>query len=224
MTAPKIFISYAHEDESSARRLYEDLKRAGAEPWLDKENLLPGQGWKMAIESAIEKSDYFIALLSSESINKRGYVQKELRHALDVLSMIPPDKIYVIPVRINACVPTHTQLRELAWVDLFPIWEKGIKKIQLALEIQEAFPLPPRSSKPLLPIHSSSKVRVQFDFSPESMGKLDELVQTTKASTRSEVIRRALTLFTYLLEANQKGDKAYLKKQGGDLLEILLFQ
>lgn len=224
MAAPNIFISYAHEDEAPARRLYEDLKRAGAKPWLDKENLLPGQEWKMAIESAIEQSDYFIALLSSRSVNKRGYVQKELRQALDVLSMIPPGTIYVIPVRIDACEPTHLRLRDLNWVDLFPSWETAINKIKLALEIQRAFPLPPRSSKTSSSALSSSKVRVQFDFSSESVGKLEELVQTTNSGTKAEVIRRALTLYTYLLEANSRGDKALLKTRGGDLQEILLLQ
>lgn len=224
MATPQIFISYAREDEAKARMLYHDLRRIGAMPWLDKENLLPGEEWKMAIAAAIEKSDYFIALLSSESVNKKGYVQKELRLALDVLEMIPPGKIYVIPARINECKPSHLKLRELNWVDLFPSWELGIKNIQLALEIEEAFPAHSSTSKHISPIDSSPKVRVQFDFSTESFGKLDELVQTTNSGTRSEVIRRALTLYTYLIEAADKGDKALLKKQSGELLEILLLQ
>jgi hypothetical protein len=234
MAAPKIFISYAREDEASARRLYEELKRAGAQPWLDKENLLPGQEWEATIEMEIEKCDYFIALFSSASISKRGYVQKELRRALDVLDTIPPNQVFVIPVRINACEPLHLKLRKLSWVDLFPSWETGVKRIQLALEIEKTFPAPTptpknilspsRTSKSIPSVQPSSKIRIQFDFSAESMSKLDELVQHTNSGTRAEVIRQALTLYTYLLEAENRGDKALLKKQSGDLLEILLLR
>ncbi len=38
----KVFISYAKEDYETAKRLYDDLKEAGAEPWLDDEDLLSG--------------------------------------------------------------------------------------------------------------------------------------------------------------------------------------
>jgi hypothetical protein len=34
-----VFISYAREDLAAARRLYEDLMRAGFNPWLDKKKL-----------------------------------------------------------------------------------------------------------------------------------------------------------------------------------------
>jgi hypothetical protein len=50
---PKVFISYAREDVGPARRLFNSLTEAGAEPWLDVENLLPGQHWELEIEKAI---------------------------------------------------------------------------------------------------------------------------------------------------------------------------
>ncbi|QTA82990.1 Sulfatase-modifying factor enzyme domain-containing protein [Desulfonema limicola] len=61
----KIFISYTREDYDIAKRLYDDLKKAGIDPWMDKVNLLPGQNWKIHITKAIKESKYFIALLSS---------------------------------------------------------------------------------------------------------------------------------------------------------------
>jgi len=78
-TLDRIFISYAREDSEAAFRLYEDLKRAGLRPWLDKEDLLPGQTWDLEIRRAVKKSKYFIALFSSTSVQKRGYVHKEYR-------------------------------------------------------------------------------------------------------------------------------------------------
>lgn len=80
----KVFVSYAREDRETARRLWLDLKAAGFAPWLDSENLLGGQNWKLAITEAIKSSAFFVALISNFSIQKRGYVQKELKQALEI--------------------------------------------------------------------------------------------------------------------------------------------
>jgi hypothetical protein len=125
----KIFISYAREDYEIAKRLYDYLKSHGQEPWLDQENLIPGQKWEGAIQSAIRESHFFIALLSPNSIEKRGYVQKELREGLDMLDKIPDSQIFLIPVRIGDCEPKHERLRELQWVDLLPDWEGGLRRL-----------------------------------------------------------------------------------------------
>jgi hypothetical protein len=59
-----VFISYAREDSHAAKRLQKDLNDTGLNPWLDKEEILPGQNWKNEIEEAISKSRYFIPLFS----------------------------------------------------------------------------------------------------------------------------------------------------------------
>jgi hypothetical protein len=48
-----VFISYAREDSGAAKRLQQDLKDAGLNPWLDKEEILPGQNWQNQIEHTI---------------------------------------------------------------------------------------------------------------------------------------------------------------------------
>jgi hypothetical protein len=50
------------EDSDAPGRLYKDLKRAGLNPWRDKESLISGQNWKNAIKNAIKKSIYFIPI------------------------------------------------------------------------------------------------------------------------------------------------------------------
>ena len=126
---PKVFISYAHENADVASRLFHDLKAASIEPWLDKECLLPGQRWSDAITEAIQTSDYFLALFSSASVSKRGYVQKELKEALAVLDEIPAGSIYVLPVRLDECEIPDKKFREYQWVDLFPVFDQGFAKI-----------------------------------------------------------------------------------------------
>ncbi len=130
----KIFISYAREDYQIARKLYDFLVSQGQEPWLDRENLIPGQKWENAIQSAIRKSHFFIAILSTNSIEKRGYIQKELRVGLEILDQVPDSQIFLIPVRIDECQPKQDRLRELQWVDFFPDWQEGLRQLMKVFE------------------------------------------------------------------------------------------
>jgi len=133
------FLSYAREDVEQARRLYRDLRQAGATVWFDEESLRPGERWVSAIKKGILSSRYFVVLLSSQSISKRGFVQRELREALDVLSEYPEDEIFLVPARLEPCDVAHDKLRELNWVDLFPDWTKGAQKIIRLFELPEYF-------------------------------------------------------------------------------------
>jgi len=128
---PKIFLSYAHADIGMARRIYEDLKRYGLDVWFDNESLLGGQNWKFEINKAIKQSKCFLAILSNESINAIGYVQKELKIALDMLDLHPKNKTYILPVRIEECEPIEERLSELHWINVFPEheYQAGIRKI-----------------------------------------------------------------------------------------------
>ena len=140
---PSVFLSYAHADAEQAQRLYDDLTRAGVDVWLDRESLLPGQQWKPAIESAIRTTRYFLALLSTVSVSRRGYVNRELAIALEALDEFPSDDVYVIPARLEACAPSHPRLRDLHWVDLYPDWDRGVAKILKVIGAAA----PPRSSE-----------------------------------------------------------------------------
>src|SRR6185369_11624115 len=71
-TRPQVFIAYGKENEPLATLVYEDLNRAGFNPWMDVRKLLAGQNWPRAIESAIESSDFFVACFSSRSVRKKG--------------------------------------------------------------------------------------------------------------------------------------------------------
>lgn len=138
MAEQMVFISYAREDFSSAQRLYQDLKEAGLEPWIDTEGLRPGEKWEAAIKRAIKNSRYFIALLSSTAVSRKGFVNKEITEALEVLDMYPESEIFLIPARLNECQPAHESLSNLHWVDMFPSWEVGLSKLLNSFASEEA--------------------------------------------------------------------------------------
>ena len=123
----RVFISYAYEDTQGARRLYEDLKNAGLDPWLETKSLLPGQNWESAVQEAIRKSRYFIPLFSSMSVEKRGFILKEFKYALGILDSIPEPKIFIIPVRLDDCEIPYEKLKIYHAVDLFPSWNDGLQ-------------------------------------------------------------------------------------------------
>jgi hypothetical protein len=62
-------------------------------------------------------ADVVVVCLSSGSVNSSGYLQKEIRHVLDVADEQPEGAIFVIPAKIEACdVPGR--LTRWHWVDL----------------------------------------------------------------------------------------------------------
>jgi TIR domain-containing protein len=127
--APHVFVSYAHEDARHADQLSMALARAGLRPWIDRRELLVGQNWRRRIEDAIRSSDLFIALLSPRSLSKRGFVQSELRRALEVAEEMPEHNLYILPARIEECEPAQEALKRLHRVDLFPDWDAGVRAL-----------------------------------------------------------------------------------------------
>jgi hypothetical protein len=128
-TTPEIFLAYVAEDLAPARRLYEALCAEGFSPWLDQDQLLPGQNWHRAIERAIENSDAFVACFSTRSLVKRGQFQSELRCALDCARRRPLDQAFLIPVRLEECAVPRRIASQVHYVDLFPDWHKGVRRI-----------------------------------------------------------------------------------------------
>ena len=80
----KAFLCHASGDKPAVRELYKRLVFEGVDAWLDKEKLLPGQDWRVEIPKAVQEADVVIVFLSKNSITKEGYVQKEIKDALDV--------------------------------------------------------------------------------------------------------------------------------------------
>lgn len=104
----KVFISHASEDSDAALGFYERLKKEGFSPWIDVEDILPGQVWSSAIDKAFNESNVILLLLSKSSIFKRGAIQKEIYDALEKLKYKLATDIYLIPILIEECnVPDH---------------------------------------------------------------------------------------------------------------------
>jgi hypothetical protein len=124
------FLCHSSQDKPAVRQLYRRLLNDDIDPWLDEEKLLPGQDWQFEILKAVRTSDIVIVCLSRNSITKEGFVQKEIKHALDVAEEKPEGTLFLIPVKLEDCnIPER--LRRWQWLNFFE--EGGYEKLMLAL-------------------------------------------------------------------------------------------
>ena len=117
-STPSVFLCHSSADKPAVRALYSRLSGDKFSVWLDEEALLPGQDWTREIEKAVKQSEVVLVCLSKSSVTKKGFVQKEIRLALDAADERPEDAIYIVPARLEECeVPER--LAKWQWVDLF---------------------------------------------------------------------------------------------------------
>lgn len=129
-----IFLSYASPDKDRALHIYDALKSAHLNVWIDDKNLLPGQNWDFEIKRALDKSDCIVILVSNHSFNKRGYVQREIKIALDKLSEKLVDDIYIIPVLLDDDVLLPEQLKHIQSIKISD--KDSYQKIRNAIKYQ----------------------------------------------------------------------------------------
>jgi hypothetical protein len=130
----RVFLCHASADKPAVRQLYKRLADLNwVKPWLDRENLLPGQNWREEIPKAVRASHIVLVCISRRSITVEGYVQKEITDALDVAKEKPENTIYLIPLRLEECEPP-TRLVDLHWVDYFE--EDGFEYLLRALRFR----------------------------------------------------------------------------------------
>ncbi len=159
----QIFLAHASEDKPAVLALYNRLKQAGYKPWLDKKDLIPGQIWRDEIPKAIKASQIFLACLSAKSANKQGYIQRELRIALDTLGEMLPGTIFFIPMRLEECEIPDLRMSEVGLnlrdIHRLDYWEEdGFEQLERAIGYQ--FKLEPEEPKQLLSVFNFEIVRV----------------------------------------------------------------
>jgi formylglycine-generating enzyme required for sulfatase activity len=129
----KVFLCHASLDKPKVRELYRYLRRRGIRPWFDEIDLVGGQDWQIEIPKALATSDAIIICLTKNSVDREGYVQKEIKFALDKALEMPEGRIFLIPVRFEECEVPFS-LSRFQWVDLFD--EAGYTRMMRALKFR----------------------------------------------------------------------------------------
>lgn len=114
--AGHVFIIYARDDLEVARRLAGRMKDVGLSPWLDVDELVPGQVWKEVVLNALEESSVAVVLVS-KNYEKSGFIRQEINAAMRLLQSDEDNIVPIVPVRIDdSSVPD--ELAKIQWIDL----------------------------------------------------------------------------------------------------------
>ena len=108
-----IFISYAHPDRDRVIPFLDQLESDGFNAWIDCRRIKPGQNWPFEIKRAFEKAAFVLAFISQNSFERRGFVQRELKLALDKLMERLDDDIYIIPIILDDNVEIPASLKNI---------------------------------------------------------------------------------------------------------------
>lgn len=129
----RVFLCHASLDKPRMRQLYEYLERDGAEPWLDVKNLRGGQNWQVEIPKAVARSDVILVCFSTNASKSDGFIQEEMRFALDEAEKRPPEAITIIPIRLED-VDIPARFAQWHWVNLFD--SEGYEELLSSLEMR----------------------------------------------------------------------------------------
>jgi hypothetical protein len=112
-----IFLSYAREDRERASRIYSLISMPDRPVFYDKESLIPGMDWESEIEGKLAECTLILVLCSKHSVAKEGFIQREIRLALNRAERMPEGRIFIVPIRFdNIKVPS--KLTRFHWLDI----------------------------------------------------------------------------------------------------------
>ncbi len=179
----KVFLCHSSNDKPTVRELYRQLTAEGwMDVWLDEQKILPGQEWDVEIEKAVEQSDVVVACLSAHSVDKEGYVQKELRFVLNIADEKPEGTIFVVPLRLDDCqVPRR--LRAWQWVDYFPkdhrVWayQRLLESLKLRAARLEVSTVKPIGEKAGRETEERVHREAQAEIKPQLGKKFEQPIQ-----------------------------------------------
>lgn len=133
----RVFLCHSSQDKPVVRELYQKLRaETWIDPWLDEENLYPGQDWNREIEKAVEAADAILVCLTKNSVSKEGYIQKEISTILGFSDYKPEGASFIIPMRLEECEPPR-RLREWQYLDYFEGQrEKAFERLLVSLKMR----------------------------------------------------------------------------------------
>lgn len=119
-----LFISYAHQDEVIARRLYTDLRKKDVPCWFAPEDMKIGDEFRQCIDEAIHLQDKLLLLLSEHSIAST-WVKNEVEAAFEKEKKQP--RLVLFPIQLDESVEQTakswaTTLRRTRHIGDFTNW------------------------------------------------------------------------------------------------------
>jgi formylglycine-generating enzyme required for sulfatase activity len=202
----KVFLCHASQDKPVVRELSRRLASEGwVDPWVDEKKLLPGHDWRTIIEEAVETSDIVIICLSSNSVTKEGFVQKELRYAREIAFEKPDETIFLIPLRLDDCTVPRG-LRFYQWADYF-----GEKKEETYDALLESLKLRHEQKLKLEEVERAQKEKQERDAAEKAAQKEAERLRQEKDKREREILELERTIGERLERKTIEGEGVNVK-------------
>ena len=99
---------------------------------MDVVDILPGQGWEHEVRTALRNCEKVLVCLSATSVGMRGYVQREIKLAIELAEEQPEGQLYLIPVKLDSCTVPQ-RLSMWRWVDVSD--DDGYGRLLAALQV-----------------------------------------------------------------------------------------
>jgi TIR domain-containing protein len=116
VTAPKVFLSYAHvdADKKFVRGLHQRLRRDGIECFFDEVSLAPGANFVLEISQAIDECNYLVMAMSADYFSAR-FAPREW--AAVVANDAANERGRLVPLLLERC-ELPALLRALNYIDV----------------------------------------------------------------------------------------------------------
>lgn len=112
-SAPRIFISHAHDDSAFVRLLANTLRSQGKDVWYDEGGYLGGDSWLHRVQQVLEQAQVFLLVLSPRA-TRSPWVQMET-NAFLTLRARDPGRL-LLPIRLgDTKIPPY--LQSFQWID-----------------------------------------------------------------------------------------------------------
>lgn len=136
----QVFISYRSRDPdlALAQEFYQQLSEAGYEVFMAAASIRLGDKWPQRVNTALELADYFILLLSPQSITSEMVIE-EVRQAKYLQDTRADHRPVILPIRVNLPmnVPLNYDLRGYLQRIQQGQWETEADTTRLLAEILE---------------------------------------------------------------------------------------
>ena len=118
-----VFLSYASQDAQATQKIYEALRAAGIEVFLDQSELRGGDAWDQSIRKQIKTCALFLPVISRNTHDRlEGYFRLEWKLAVDRSHLISADQAFLLPVVIDDTRDDDERVperfREVQWTRL----------------------------------------------------------------------------------------------------------
>ena len=128
-----VFLAHNSKDKPLIRQIYQELKKRGIKPWLDEEELLPGDRFLDKIQDAIGQSKTAAICIGSEGLGQWQAIEAEILIALFIQQGVKVIPVLLPPVATLPSKPLFLQLFQFVQLEENTGNKKAFDLLELAI-------------------------------------------------------------------------------------------